>query len=86
MLRETGKRGREPDMFSFSRKKRGQLKGYSGNELTLTQESVQRVCIICTKYLLSHLEMTSALHRPPLTTGRGKTWVARVPLSWKKGQ
>lgn len=50
-------------------RKRGQLKGYSGNERTLTQESVRRVCIISAKYLLSHLEMTSALHRPPLSTG-----------------
>ena len=50
-------------------RKRGQLKGYSGNELTLTQESEQRVCIICKKYLLSYLEMTSELHRPPLPTG-----------------
>lgn len=50
-------------------RKRGQLKGYSGNELTLTQESVQRVCKICKKYLLSYLEMTSELHRPPLPSG-----------------
>lgn len=50
-------------------RKRGQLKGYSGNELTLTRESVQRVCLICKKYLLSYLEMTSELPRPPLSPG-----------------
>lgn len=56
-------------MSSFSQRNRGQLKGYSGNELTMTQESVRRVCLICKKYLLSYLEMTSELHRPPLSTG-----------------
>jgi hypothetical protein len=53
----------------FFTRKRGQLKGYSGNELTLTQESVRRVYMIWKKCLLSYLEMTSELSRPPRSTG-----------------
>lgn len=55
----------------FSPRERGQLEGYSGNELTLTQESVRRV-EIWKKCLPSYEEMTSGLHRAPRATGRAK--------------
>lgn len=68
-------------------RERGQLKGYSGNELTPTQESVRRGCLLCKKCLLSYLEMTSELPRPLWPTGRGRrARGARVLLSWQKGQ
>ena len=75
-------------MSSSSQKtERGQLKGYSGNELTPTQESVRRGCLLFKKCLLSYLEMTSELPRPLRPTGRGRRIRgARVLLSWQKGQ
>lgn len=60
-------------MSSSSPKKRerGQLKGYSGNELP-TQESVWRGCLLCKKCLLSYLEMTSEPPGPYDPLGRGR--------------
>ena len=73
-------------MSSSSQKtERGQLKGYSGNELTPTEESVRRGCLLFKKCLLSYLKMTSELPRPLRPTGRGRRIRgARVPLSWQR--
>ena len=69
VLGELHEWGKKHWKVRFLPKKERAPQRYSGNELSLTQESVRRVCIIWKKYQLSYLEMTSELHRPPLSTG-----------------
>lgn len=66
MSRETDKPGREPWHVQFLPK--GKEDNSEGMQ-EMSSPSPRKVCTIRTKYLLSHLEMTSALHRPPLTAG-----------------
>lgn len=84
MARETDRAGREP--WHARVLPEGKEDKSEGTQ-EMSSPSPSKVCTIRTKYLLSHLEMTSAPHRPPLPLGEGgRTRVARVPLSWQKGQ